>query len=41
MIRSNHNCTTAGTRHVGATANLNPHSPDNALSFGTACAIQI
>jgi hypothetical protein len=20
---------------------LNPHSPDNALSFGTACAIQI
>jgi hypothetical protein len=21
--------------------NLNPHSPDNALSFGAACAIQI
>jgi hypothetical protein len=22
-------------------AHLNPHSPDNALSFGAACAIQI
>jgi hypothetical protein len=24
-----------------APASLIPHSPDNALSFGTACAIQI
>ena len=24
-----------------AAAFLNPHSPDNALSFGAACAIQI
>jgi hypothetical protein len=25
----------------GKTTGLNPHSPDNALSFGAACAIQI
>jgi hypothetical protein len=25
----------------GIEAYLNPHSPDNALSFGAACAIQI
>ena len=26
---------------MASTAGLNPHSPDNALSFGAACAIQI
>jgi hypothetical protein len=26
---------------LGARVALNPHSPDDALSFGVACAIQI
>jgi hypothetical protein len=26
---------------IGDTASVNPHSPDYALSFGAACAIQI
>ena len=30
-------CMIAGGRRIG----LSPHSPDNALSFGVTCAIQI
>jgi len=32
---------TVGAVATQGTAEFNPHSPDNALSFGAACAIQI
>jgi hypothetical protein len=34
-------CRLARMRIAEVPTTLNPHSPDNALSFGAACAIQI